>query len=368
MSANASATEFRAVRPNRLERSQRPMLSAAVLAQVKAFLAERGAAFFGEGRQPDTVEVQVLSTAVVARLRFDNRFHRVVVKPVALNGNIRTARELRHILDHLRKASPLVEDGLAPVLGVADEHEFLVMRYVEGERLETKMRRQLDRADLQSHELNDVIAQAARAKADIHTVRASAVLSDPRFRSHATFVESFDRKGSEFRSAFQAAGWKGPHDLLQGLSSDFFKRVGDRVALIDARPKNLIVRSTGGITFIDLDCSAAPPAMAVALFLAANDRLGTRHPAASAQRRLTEWGRVFVDAYTGHTSDAIGEDLTFFYPWAVLHMYEQHRRNWPWLASYLHWYYGRSLGRFLKALAQLGPVTSARVPAKLFES
>ena len=209
------------------------------------------------------------------------------------------------------------------------------------------------------------LRQAAECLAAVHQVPAESLLPGRPTRDYQSFATAFRSHALNLLPAFRRAGFDGPGELLELQSSGFFTRVGDRMSIADARPKNIIVRPAGGVSFIDLDCAPAPPALGVALFLVALDRLASRYPyigAAPARRKS-----MFVEAYGAAVDSNLAEDLTFFYPWSVVQMLRQHSAQRPAMRPYLTWYYSRALDRFLTALRRVPASRAADMPALLFQ-
>jgi hypothetical protein len=330
-------------------------------------LYERGHAFVGEQAPPRRVTASVLGTAVVATLEHPRYQHRVVLKPTELNRGIRDAQVLADVLDSLANSSDRIAKSFPPVLGGDAQSGMLVMAYVHGEGLVTKVRRSLRAGPDSGEDGHAHFRQAAMILSAVHRVEASTTLfPSSSIRTNASFIGSFEETAARFESTFRTAGFSRPLDLLQRLSPAFFGRQGSRTLLIDARPKNAIVRTSGGLCFIDLDCAPASPAMGVASFLASLDRMGARYPAPSSQQQLAAWKRSFLHAYFAANDPWPEEDLIFFYPWTLLQMFEQHRAGHPWLTPYLHWYYGHRLQRYLDQLQQLSVADIVRSPANLF--
>lgn len=343
----------------------RPDLRRKWLPLVTAFLKERGHEVVGQARSATRIDVRIRSSAFIARLQFADVSRQLVVKPIEFNQELRDANELRRVLARLAASSPQIADALPTVLASDEDRQLLILEWIEGDPLDTVLRRALWRRSVAKDHLH-VLRHAARILAGVHGSMAHDVLLRRAFRANGSFVPGFEQQATAFASAFRRTGYDGPDRLLARLSPGFFSRVGDRVALIDARPKNLIVRVGGGLAFIDLDCAPMAPALGVALFLVAIDRLGVRHPYDGAQRRLTQWKQTFVESYREWSGSTFGEDLTFFYPWTLLQMFEQHRRHRPALTSYLRWYYGRRLTSFLASLTRLSPADVASRPGDLF--
>src|SRR5262249_22627532 len=151
-----------------------------------------------------------------------------------------------------------------------------------------------------------LFAEAAALLADVHRLPAAEVLPSMPVRNQRSFVPRFLDLAASFAATFRRAGFPRPEQLLERLSSGVFHRLGDRVLLVDARPKNLLVRPEGGLCFFDLDCQAAPPGIGLGAFVAAIDRFGSRYPGESAQARLAAWKRTFVRAYAVAAGASIG--------------------------------------------------------------
>lgn len=172
----------------------------------------------------------------------------------------------------------------------------------------------------------------------------------------------------DFSHIFKTHGFDTPASLFDRLEPGFFDRLGNQVALGDARPKNCIIRPDGTLCFIDLDWSVAPAPLGVGVFLVALDRKASTHPHSPARRRVAAWQRSFVETYASHSDRPVGDELTFFYPWALLQMLKQHSGTRPVFAPLLRWHYGRALDRFLGRLKSLSPEQVRQSPGALFGS
>jgi hypothetical protein len=353
-----------------LDLRQRVGWRAALLKRAGALLLQRGHEFVGEGRPPRHIGARVVGTAVLATLDYgsEDRYH-VVLKPTELNRGVRSAGRLGSTLELLSGQDDRIAASFPEVLGGDERTSLLVLGYVPGEQLVSRLRRALQVVGPAVDDNAVYFRQAARVLAAVHRVPAStAGLPGESVRNSASFMGSFERTAARFASVFQAADLAEPAQLLARLPPGFFSRVGDRTSLIDARPKNSIVPPVGPLCFIDLDCAPGSPAMGVAAFLASLDRMGARHPSPAAQSRLAGWKRAFVDEYFACDHVWPAEDLMFFYPWTVLQMFEQHRADHPWLTPYLQWYYGTRLEQFLAHVKRLSNAQLAHSPAMLFRS
>jgi hypothetical protein len=342
---------------------------ARLLDRAARLLYERGHVFVGESTPPRRIEARVVGTAVIATLEHTGYRHQVVLKPTELNRSIRDAEVLAGVLESLATSNDRIAKSFPAVLGGDSRAGMLVMAFVQGEGLVARLRRALASGGQTGEDSHSQIRHAARILAAVHGVVADGKpYSGAAVRTNASFVRTFEQTAARFDGVFAAAGFNRPLDLLNRLSSAFFERRGNRTLLIDARPKNAIVRTTGALCFIDLDCAPASPAMGVASFLASLDRLGARYPGRDAQELIAAWKRSFLHAYFASDEPWPEEDLIFFYPWTLLQMFEQHRAEHPWLMPYLRWYYGLRLQRYLGQLQGLSVADITRAPADLFRA
>ncbi len=337
-----------------------------LLSAAAMLLRERGREFVAAPTLPLEFDLELRGTAVLAALRASGFSRRIVLKSSALNVGIREACALQRALRLIAASNPRLASGLPTILGADAETGMLVMEHVEGEHLLARLRRECG-SPRDSAATRALFAEAAVLLAAVHRLPAAEMLPAMPVRRQRSFVPQFLHLAASFTAAFRRAGFARPEQLLDRLSSEFFNRPGDRVLLVDARPKNMLIRPAGGLCFFDLDCQAAPAGVGLGAFVAALDRFGSRYPGDSAQARLAAWKRTFVRAYCDAAGGPIGEDLTFFYPWTLLQMYDQHSRQRPWMRSYFHWYYGRRLEAFLRPLAATASAHAAAAPAVLFE-
>jgi Phosphotransferase enzyme family len=337
----------------------------ALAEEARRFLTERADELIAGSQPICSVEVRSEGTALVGTIHAQIRRRCVVLKPTWLNTHVRDAHLLSSALRTMALADPRIADALPRVLGVTAAGRVIALEYVDGERLVTRFRRDLASYGEPPSTTVAVLEQAGRVLAAVHRLAATDVIGDSPVRRHASFVGPFLDRARRFASSFRRAGVT-PESLVARLPADFAERSGDRLVLVDARPKNLIVRPDGGIAFIDLDCTALPAAYGVGTFLAAIDRSSSRYTSRRQQRHVAIWKRAFVTGYFTEPAATVAEDLMFFYPFVLMQMHAQHTATHAWLAPYFQWYYGRRLEWFLSALHRLPAADITARPAALF--
>lgn len=340
------------------EPSRDPVRTARIL------LSERGHALVGEPRPPQHVNAWLNRSAVIGELRFPERSYRVVVKSTATNMGVRSAPELARVLTALADSSTELADALPAILGADPAEQLAVFGYVEGDCLDTRLEAALRSGDA-ADACNTYLRAAGVLMARVHELPAHQFMADEAVRCNESFTVSLNEVLSPFSSELTKAGLSTSR-LLERLRPAFMKREADRMFLIDARAENLVVKPTGDLSFIDLDCSCGSPGIGVAVFLVALDRLGSRFPGRDHQALLSRWKKHFLRGYAKHADSSIGEDVTFFYPWMLGNMFDQHRHHRPMFRPYLRWYYGRRLERFLTALSSFSPDHVSAMPELLF--
>jgi hypothetical protein len=353
--------------PERMDVAVTPVVPSAFSGQIQQFLLKRGQEFVGETTTPQQVDVRSVATAIFAVLHYSGHTHRVVVKSTASNGGIRSASELARVLTALRASDEQIASRLPPILGFDEPSQLIVLGYVDGQRGSSLLESALKTRD-GAPQGCELLRESAASLACFQTLAARDFLPDSKVRTNGSFVPGFRVGAATLSSVFGSAGFDSLDRLLERVTPEFLAREGDRMFLIDARPKNLIAKASGGLCFIDLDWSAGNPGIGISSFLVALDRIGCRHPWPASQARIALWKRAFVEAYASSADGPIGDDLTFFYPWTVLQMLAQHCALRPAFTPYLRWYYGTQLGSFLRVLRSLSPAEVAQAPAALFST
>ena len=334
----------------------------------RQYLLEYGHRLVGQPAPPFQVDARSVGTAILARLRFQSGDHDVVLKSAANNAGV-GAHELKSIVVKLRAA----DDGrmrrhLPDVLAIDESAQIIAFSHVHGEGLGTYLGRWLSLFAHGDDHSTPWFTQAAEFLAWLHSLDAETYLPGRQSRSYGSFKNSFDGLTKDFSRVFRIHGFDTPASLFDRLEPGFFDRIGNQVALGDARPKNCIIRPDDTLCFIDLDWSVAPAPVGVGVFLVALDRKASTHPHDAARRRVAAWQRSFIEVYARHSDRPVGDELTFFYPWALLQMLKQHSATRPAFTPFLRWHYGRALDRFLRRLKLLSPEQVRQAPGELFGS
>jgi len=334
------------------------------LQEAATLLAARGHEFVGEARPPSDVTVESRGKAVIATLVFPRRTCRLVLKNVTSNDNVRDVEKLKSVVAAISAQCPLVAPAFPRILGSGDNGQLMVMEYVAGRQFALRLRQELLQPGT-NDETDAFFRKSARLFVEINRLSAEGLVSTACVRANETYIAGFRETADWFAASFQRAGMDVDH-FLSRLSPAFFSRMSDRLTLVDCRPKNIIVQNSGGLAFIDIDFTAAPPAMSLAGYLVALDRFGCRVPSNRIARRVDWWKLVYADAYFACVDQETAEDFLFFYPWKLMRMFEQHRRHHPMFLPYLRWYYGRTLERFLNIVRVTPTAELLRRPADAF--
>jgi hypothetical protein len=313
-------------------------------------LRGRGHVWLGEPEPPRAVTLRPNQTAVVASLEFAGGVRHVVVKSIPEHANIPCPEKLREVHDGLRARGARLAGGLPRFAGVGREERLLVMEFVDGRPLEDVLKASL-RSPVRRDDPGEVpLRETAALEAEMHRVCGADVgLAGPYpNRSYLPGFEAAWKHPSVARVL--PLGLRDARRLYDLLPPSFFDRAGDRVMAGDIQPKNVIVREGGGVCLIDLDYTAGNPAIGVAQFLVALDRLGTRCPLGPPLRRIASWKQQYLAAYLEGSPHSVAEDLSFFYPSLLVQHLLEHSASRPWLRRYLVAYYGRRLREFLRRL------------------
>ncbi len=334
----------------------------------RQYLLEYGHRIVGQPAAPWRVDARPVGTAILARLRFASGDHDVVLKSAANNQGV-GAHELRSIVVKLRAADGgRMRRHLPDVLAIDESAQIIAFSHVHGEGFGAYLSPRLSWRRRLADDSTPWFTQAAEFLAWLHGLDAAAFLPDQTSRSYGSFTASFAELTRDFAGVFRTHGFDTPAALYDRLEPGFFDRIGTQLALGDARPKNCIIRPDGTLCFIDLDWSVAPAPLGVGVFLVALDRKASTHPHAPARRRVSAWQRTFVEVYAKRSGRPVGDELTLFYPWALLQMLKQHCGTRPAFAPILRWHYGRALDRFLGRLKSLSPEQVRQSPGDLFGS
>lgn len=333
---------------------------------IHRLLLGRGHEFFREPAPPRAVTVQPRGSVFLARLDFGHACYRAVVKRVPPGAEVDCPERLSQIHERIRARGPLLAASNPQILGHDADTHCTVMTYFEGRPLLTLLRGALRWPLRRPAGLVPALERAADVLAEIHRLPAADVgLCEP-VRRNDYFLPDLEELWDRYLGR-RAARLPSPRGLVGRLSDSFPGRTGAALLPTDAQPKNVLVADSGAVCFIDLDYSCGNPMQGLARFLVSMDRAGLRYVLTAPSARLDAWKRAFAAAYL-RRAPAAGEDLVFFYPWALLRTVQRHDVARPWLRPLLTWYYGHCLERFLTNLARHSPEEARRAPAELFAS
>jgi len=317
-------------------------------ADVLRFLTERGHHFLQQARPAQHVACQANGTAIVATLKFADGMKQVVVKRVAHSAHVPDAELLWRIHHRIRRQHPILAKGTAEFFGFDRTRNLIVMEHVAGYNLGRVLHGALRSRGHEAMDYGRQLGRAAEVLAAFHQLPEGLVQpehSPP--RANRTFLPDFERLWSSPTIQWLLPRrFRTPERLLEKLPGDFFSRVAHRVVPDDAKPKNVVASATR-TCFVDPDYACGNPAMAVAQFLVGLDRDATALPHWHGRSLIRSWQRTFLRQYLESGPAEVAEELLFFYPWALLKLFEQHVAARPWSGWLFGWSYGVRLREFL---------------------
>jgi hypothetical protein len=304
------------------------------------------------GSRPSLLSWGKSGRIFVVSLAGGNR--KVLVKDITQNTHIKDPVELLKVHAHVVAQDEVLVRSMPKIYLADPTPGCIMMEYIEAPTLEKVLGDDLAGRRDQEQRIGEFLANLASLLLALHGVRLVSrypsfhawrndeVLSkfEPIFTDPA--IRRYLPKGMDTLESFYAR-----------FSPGFFSRTYEELALVDCQPKNILAPASGPLRFIDLDYTVNNPALGVAQFLISLDRLGLRCPIPSRMAKINAWQHRFVLEYLRGANPTFAESLAFFYPSTLLRTYSLHARKRRALRSYLRWYYGSRLRRFLEGLQEI---------------
>lgn len=294
--------------------------------EVETWLRDRSSELFHRSATPTRISIARRGLIIDASIESESESRRVIVKQFpAASFNV---SEFISTHEQLIVASPAIADFTPQFLACHGDGQWIAMQYIAGDTLEAHLFRALRGSQPSLAQCESHLSTAGRLLAEFHQVAATDIGLEGVHRENRTFLPAFQQWLDRFRWELRLMGVNRQRlmDLLRHLPEDLLSRSGNRVFLVDAQPKNILVDGNGRLHFIDLAYSVSNPAQGAALFLASIDRLRLWRPWARASV-FTKLREAFLSGYLPRVSSEVRCDLALFYPWALLYTMHQHRNK-----------------------------------------
>ncbi|MCE9552258.1 MAG: phosphotransferase [Planctomycetes bacterium] len=333
--------------------------------QLKRQLLVHGHTYFGESQPPQSVAIEPNCTAMIGTLAFGGGEKKLVIKGLPTHAHVSNAQELFNIHEGIRARNKRLAANTPRFVGFDEAQNLVFMEFVSGSTLDLVALQSLG-SRTSAQDIPAKFRLAGEVLGTMHQLKADECGFKATIRQNRSFLDGFENAWKkQSLSAYLTTEFSDPRHLYEQLSDSFFDRQGESLLPVDSRPKNILVRDSGDLCFIDIDYSCGNPAMGLGLFLAAIDRLGLRSMR-NHSAQISRWKQDLVSGYFQQMPQSALEDLIFFYPWALLAMLQQHAVARPWLAWYLRKHYARPLREFLDNIRRLSRSEIFACPGKLF--
>ncbi len=335
---------------------------------LRRFIAENGQRLLKESGPPHSVQVTRQGRVWRIVLEFEGRERNLVVKDIGGNTFIKTPEQLWKLQSYVRSRTPRLTESFPEILDVIPDRRWIVMEYVSGLVFEDLLCGIL-RGNKKGREAVKVyLSQVMDVFLTMKTL--SVPSSDLVFLS-----ESNDNFLTYYKTLFQI-GWirrrlPFPFDTYEKFSVGFDRQLViqpfHHLVPADCQPKNIIISQTGNPRLIDPDFARSNTFLGMAFFLASLDRIGSRYPLPKTQAILSQWKRIWMASLWEKAGSSFVDEMSFYYPFALLRTAQMHLLIQRWFAPYLHWYYGRCLRSFLERLKTIRVRDSHESALELFE-
>ena len=331
------------------------------------WLRKRSHLLLNEPSPPQRILVRCKSSAVTATLDFGHSRRQVVVKRHPPAENALEPGVLFAVHESIRAHGEPLAHSLPRFLAYDADHRLIVMEYVAGSTLLKTLTDSLGFFAQTPDETSSLLEEAARVLAALHNLPPDEVGVPPLECPNSIYLARFEKTWNDpLLQRFLPGICRSPKQLYDRLLPSFFAADGRHLILTDPQPKNVLVRGSGQVCFIDVDYSRGNAAIDLAEVLVALDRLGLRHPLPSSALKIEMWKRSFLGAYYRHGDTAVALDLIFFYCYMLLQAMREHMTRRPWFRRYLTSYYARRLRQFLSTLMHATPSDVRRPTPELF--
>jgi aminoglycoside phosphotransferase (APT) family kinase protein len=315
------------------------------------WLAGAGYLALGEGAAPTSVDVSHNQSAVLASLNSHKGVRRVAAKRLDSFHSIDSVAELARTHEGVRSSSSFLAASTPRFLAQCDEHNFVVMEYVEGPTLLSLLRWQGFQGAKEGSAPCVLVRKSGELLAELHRTAPGICGAAGKTRKNNSYLghwrELWKSQGMD-RSL--PAPLRNPYGLLACLSPAFFERNVSRLHPVDFQPKNILVPAPDRLCLIDTDYSLANPALGIGQFLASLDRILLRPHWPGLKECIPSWKQAFLAGYASRLPETLNEDVLFFYTWALLRMLKAHVESRPSISYFLRRFYTKRMARFLTQL------------------
>jgi hypothetical protein len=318
--------------------------------------------FGSEADSKCAVRVERRGSILLVDLHSTQTVRRFVVK--ALPPSPVRGKSVYDFHARLLNANPALSAVTPHFLNLANGSPWVVMEYLPGESLLESLVTQAGRGPEGIAWGCAACRRAGEILAQFHSVSAQQVGLPTGTRPMQSFIEAGQRLIHKFRHLLRIAGMD--NRSLNWLSDSWSRiqgnRLGTAVLPVDAQLKNVLVTDGDRLCFIDLAYEAGHEAMGAGVFLASIDRMRVRRPWIP-YRIIAAWRDAFVEGYLPHVPQYVRDELSFFYPWALLVYAEDHVRRRPLAGHWASLVYAWQLARCVKSASARGqffPVPTPR--------
>jgi hypothetical protein len=274
---------------------------------------------------------------LTADLRFAESSTRLIIKQMPDKSRGTTGRNICQIHDRISHYSKVLSVSTPAFYGYHEQAGCVAMEFIPGSTLLDVLESALSRRSAIEYNGDCLLERSAAVLAEFHRLTPACAGIDDATRSNASYVNAFLRllNNPVMKSTLRSVR----HHLLRAIESvdsSFLSRIDNRLLVRDSQPKNILVPEPGRVCFIDLDFISGPPAMNLALFVTAFDRLSTRYFSPQAKTKINLWKQAFISHYLRHSDcSGIVNDFHFFHLWALVMTMRRHVGGRKWLRAYL---------------------------------
>jgi hypothetical protein len=274
---------------------------------------------------------------LTADLRFAESSTRLIIKQMPDRSRGATGCNVCEIRDRISHQSPMLSVSTPAFYGYHEQAGCVAMEFIPGSTLQDVLESELSGRSANKYNCESLLERSAAVLAEFHRLTPGCVGIADATRANASYVNGFLRLLSNpvMKTTLRSVKHHLQH-AIEGVDSTFLSRIENRLLVRDSQPKNILVPEPGRVCFIDLDFIGGPPAMNLALFVTAFDRLSTRYFSSHAKTKINRWKQTFVSHYLRHSdSSEIVSDFRFFHLWALVMTMRRHVGSRKWLRAYL---------------------------------
>lgn len=318
-------------------------------AAMTAWLTEQGGRFLGKSERALSVSLEPYESTLLARLTFRDSAELLTIKQAPISGVTRNAEQLFRLHARINAENRELARSTPVFFGYHEATNCIAMEYIPGPTLLHHLKAELRRLKHNNDDCDPVVVESAAVLAEFNRLSSQDVGLPAATRANSSFVAGMESFLEEpfVRGALRSVLCR-LRRLIENLRSDFLGQIGDRVLVVDAQAKNILLPELNNPVFIDIQYGQGPAALNVGSFLAAFDRLALRCFSPRSKRSIEYWKRLFVQAYccASQNPNAI-QGIYFFYIWVLIQTMRQHARQKRIFAPYLAHYYARVIKSLL---------------------